>query len=157
MLSVIEYRRALHRIPELDDRLPETCDYVRSALASFDLECFSPIPSSVCAFLDAGKASTVAFRADMDALPITEATGLDYASSHRGAMHACGHDGNTAMALALAGQPPRRPPAGRSGCAGPASWRSTIPSGCSPCTCGPSWSRGRSIPVPAPSWPGPTR
>lgn len=102
MLSVIEYRRALHRIPELDDRLPETCDYVRSALASFDLECFSPIPSSVCAFLDAGKASTVAFRADMDALPITEATGLDYASSHRGAMHACGHDGNTAMALALA-------------------------------------------------------
>ena len=102
MLSVIEYRRALHRIPELDDRLPETCAYVHSALASFELEAFSPIPSSVCAYLDAGKAETVAFRADMDALPIEEATGLAYASENSGAMHACGHDGNTAMALALA-------------------------------------------------------
>lgn len=102
MLPVIEYRRALHRIPELDDRLPETCDYVRSALASFDLEAFSPIPSSVCAYLDAGRPETAAFRADMDALPIQEDTGLAYASSHLGAMHACGHDGNTAMTLALA-------------------------------------------------------
>ena len=102
MLPVIEYRRALHRIPELDDRLPETCAYVRSALASFELEAFSPIPSSICAFLDAGKPETVAFRADMDALPIEEATGLAYASGNAGAMHACGHDGNTAMALALA-------------------------------------------------------
>ena len=102
MLPVVEYRRALHRIPELDDRLPETCAFVRSALASFDLEGFSPIPSSICAYLDAGKPETVAFRADMDALPITESTGLDYASGNAGAMHACGHDGNTAMALALA-------------------------------------------------------
>lgn len=102
MLSVIEYRRALHRIPELDDRLPETCAYVRSALASFELETFSPIPSSVCAYLDAGRDETVAFRADMDALPIKEATGLDFSSEKEGAMHACGHDGNTAMALSLA-------------------------------------------------------
>jgi len=102
MLSVVEYRRALHRIPELDDHLPETCAYVHSALASFELEAFSPIPSSVCAFLDAGKPETVAFRADMDALPISESTGLAYASGHTGVMHACGHDGNTAMTLALA-------------------------------------------------------
>lgn len=102
MQPVVEYRRALHRIPELDDRLPETCAYVRSALASFELETFSPIPSSVCAFLNAGKAETVAFRADMDALPVEEATGLPFASENAGAMHACGHDGNTAMALALA-------------------------------------------------------
>lgn len=102
MLPVVEYRRALHCIPELDDRLPETCAYVRSALASFELETFSPIPSSVCAYLDAGKGETVAFRADMDALPVEEATGLAYASKNTGTMHACGHDGNTAMALALA-------------------------------------------------------
>lgn len=102
MLPVIEYRRALHRIPELDDSLPETRAYVRSALSGFGLEPFSPIPSSVCAFLDAGRPETVAFRADMDALPIREATGLPYASSHQGAMHACGHDANTAMTLALA-------------------------------------------------------
>ena len=102
MLPVIEYRRALHRIPELDDRLPETAAYVRSALEGFGLEPFSPIPSSVCAYLDAGRPETVAFRADMDALPVTEATGLPYASVHPGAAHACGHDGHTAMALALA-------------------------------------------------------
>ena len=42
MQPVVEYRRALHRIPELDDRLPETCAYVQSALASFELETFSP-------------------------------------------------------------------------------------------------------------------
>lgn len=103
MLSVIEYRRALHRIPELDDRLSETCAYVRSALSSFDLGIFSPIPSSVCAFVDAGKPETAAFRADMDALPISEVTGLPYASAHPGIMHACGHDANTAMMLSLAG------------------------------------------------------
>ena len=102
MLPVIEYRRALHRIPELDDRLPETCAYVRAALEGFGLETVSPIPSSVCAFLDAGRPETAAFRADMDALPVTEVTGLPYASEHPGVMHACGHDGHTAMALALA-------------------------------------------------------
>ena len=90
MLSVIEYRRALHRIPELDDRLPETCAYVHSALASFELEAFSPIPSSVCAYLDAGKAETVAFRADMDALPIEEAPGLAYAQHPVGPPEAAG-------------------------------------------------------------------
>ena len=102
MLPVIEYRRALHRIPELDDRLPETCAYVASVLSGFGLEPFSPIPSSVCAYVDAGKPETAAFRADMDALPIQEATGLSYASVRPGAMHACGHDGHTAMALAAA-------------------------------------------------------
>lgn len=102
MLPVVEYRRALHRIPELDDRLPETCAFVRSALARFGLEPFSPIPSGVCAYLDAGKEETAAFRADMDALPVQEAAGPAYASQNPGAMHACGHDGHTAMVLALA-------------------------------------------------------
>ncbi len=102
MLSVVAYRRALHRVPELDDRLPETCAYVRAALARFGLEPFSPIPSGICAFLDAGRPETVAFRADMDALPVQEATGLPFASAHPGMMHACGHDGHTALVLALA-------------------------------------------------------
>lgn len=101
-LSVIAHRRALHRIPELDDQLPETVRYVRSVLEPLGCEISAPIPGSVCAFFDAGKAETVAFRADMDALPVTEVTGLPYASVHPGRMHACGHDGHTAMALALA-------------------------------------------------------
>lgn len=103
MLSVVEDRRRLHRVPELVDQLPETCAYVRARLERFGLRPFSPIPGSVCAFLDAGKPETAAFRADLDALPVTEDTGLPYASEHPGKMHACGHDGHTAMLLGLAG------------------------------------------------------
>ena len=99
---VVDHRRALHRIPELDNQLPETVAYTRSVLEPLGCTLSSPIPGSVCAFFDAGKAETVAFRADMDALPVMECTGLPYASTHPGKMHACGHDGHTAMALALA-------------------------------------------------------
>lgn len=102
MLPVVEYRRALHRIPELDNQLPETCAYVSACLERFGLTAFSPIPGSVCAFVDAGRAETAAFRADMDALPVEEPAGLPFASVHPGRMHACGHDGHTAMVLALA-------------------------------------------------------
>lgn len=100
--AVIDHRRALHQIPELDRQLPETVRYVRSVLEPLGCALSSPTPSSVCAFFDAEKPETVSFRADMDALPVTEATGLPYASLHPGKMHACGHDGHTAMALALA-------------------------------------------------------
>ncbi len=102
-LQVVEHRRALHRIPELDDRLPETAAYVGRVLSELPCRLYSPIRGSFCAWFDAGKQETAAFRADMDALPIEEATGLPYASVHPGVMHACGHDGHTAMALALAG------------------------------------------------------
>ena len=100
--TVVEHRRALHRIPELDAQLPETLGYVRSVLEPLGCVLSSPIPGSVCAYFDAGKSETVAFRADMDALPVAERTGLPYSSVHPGVMHACGHDGHTAMALALA-------------------------------------------------------
>jgi len=53
-------------------------------------------------FFDFGKPDTIAFRADMDALPIGENSGLDFASAHAGCMHACGHDGHMAIALELA-------------------------------------------------------
>ena len=100
--SVVSHRRALHMIPELDDQLPETVAYVRAALEPLGCEITSPIPGSVCAWFDGGHGETVALRADMDALPVTECTGLPFASTHPGIMHACGHDGHTAMALAAA-------------------------------------------------------
>lgn len=100
--STVTHRRRLHQIPELDDQLPETCAYVRSVLEPLSCRLSSPIPGSVCAFFDAGRPSTVAFRADMDALPVTELSGVPYASLHPGRMHACGHDGHTALALGLA-------------------------------------------------------
>ena len=101
-MTAVSHRRALHQIPELDRELPQTLAYVRGVLEELPCTVFSPTPGSVCAFFDAGKEETVAFRADMDALPVEEATGLPWASAHPGIMHACGHDGHTAMALALA-------------------------------------------------------
>lgn len=102
MNSVVNYRRALHRIPELDNDLPQTTALVRGILETLRCSITTPIRGSVCAFFDAGKEETTAFRADMDGLPVTEGTGLPFASEHPGTMHACGHDGHTAMALALA-------------------------------------------------------
>ena len=99
--TVTAHRRALHRIPELDDQLPETLRYLRSQLEALPCRISSPIPGSLCAFFDAGQPETAAFRADLDALPVQEATGLPFASCHPGQMHACGHDGHAAMALAL--------------------------------------------------------
>lgn len=101
-LSVIKHRRTLHQIPEQEDQLPKTCGYVRSVLEPLNCVMITPTQSSICAYFDAGKPETVAFRADMDALPVEEQTGLSFASTHPGFMHACGHDGHTAMLLALA-------------------------------------------------------
>ena len=92
-MSAVDHRRRLHRIPELDNQLPETIQYVRSVLEPLGCKVFSPVTGSVCAWFDAGRGDTVAFRADMDALPVPEETGLPYASEHPGCMHACGHDG----------------------------------------------------------------
>lgn len=96
------YRRDLHRIPELDDDLPRTIAYVRSVLSGLSCEVLEPCKGAVCAFFDLGRAETVAIRADMDALPIDEASGAAFSSEHPGRMHACGHDGHMAMALAAA-------------------------------------------------------
>ena len=101
-MQVIEYRRALHRIPELDRDLPETLAYLRSVLEPLHCTLSSPIPGSLCALFDFGKADAIAFRSDADALPIREQTGLPFASTHPGKMHACGHDGHMSMVLDLA-------------------------------------------------------
>ena len=105
--DAIAHRRALHQIPELDDELPETLAYVTRALEPFGAELSHPIKGSVCAYFDVGAKETVAFRADMDALPVTECTGLFFASGKPGRMHACGHDGHTAIALGLAAETSR--------------------------------------------------
>ncbi|WP_295585701.1 M20 family metallopeptidase [uncultured Oscillibacter sp.] len=101
-MDVVSHRRALHAIPELDRQLPKTTEYIKEALAGRPCKVFSPIGGCVCAYFDAGKSETAAFRADLDALPVREATGAPYASTHPGAMHACGHDGHAAMVLDLA-------------------------------------------------------
>ena len=97
-----EYRRALHAIPELDIHVPKTAAYVRQILSDFPCQVLSPWGDAVCAYFDFGKEETLAFRCDMDALPIREETGLPFASCHPGRMHACGHDGHMAILLGLA-------------------------------------------------------
>lgn len=102
MQQIIADRRALHRIPELDRNLPRTMDYLRRALSALRCQLFSPIEGSLCAWFDNGAESAIAFRSDADALPICEATDLEFASEFSGRMHACGHDGHMAMLLELA-------------------------------------------------------
>ena len=89
-------------MPELDFDLPQTTAYLRCELDRLDCEVFSPDGHAVCAWFDAGRDAAVAFRSDMDALPIMEKTGVSFASLHAGRMHACGHDGHMAMLLELA-------------------------------------------------------
>ena len=101
-MQIIADRRGLHRIPELDRNLPETMAYLRSALDGLGCRVFSPMEGALCAFFDFGREKAIAFRADADALPIQEQTGLDFSSNHPGRMHACGHDGHMAIVLELA-------------------------------------------------------
>ena len=102
MIDIINDRRALHRIPELELCLPKTMEYLKTSLEPLRCTVFSPMESSLCAFFDFGADHAIAFRADCDALPIQEATGAPFASTHSGRMHACGHDGHMAIALELA-------------------------------------------------------
>lgn len=103
-MQIIQDRRQLHQIPELDRQLPMTFTYLTRALSQLRCHVFSPMDGALCAFFDFGATDAIAFRSDADALPITEKTGAVYASTHPGRMHACGHDGHMAILLELARQ-----------------------------------------------------
>ena len=103
--DVVGWRRHLHRHPELSFEERETAAYIARALAGFGeaLEVERPAENSVVAHLRTGRPGpVVALRADIDALPIDEQSGVDFASENPGVMHACGHDGHTAMLLGAA-------------------------------------------------------
>ncbi|OBP74996.1 M20 aminoacylase family protein [Mesorhizobium loti] len=101
-----EWRRYLHQYPELDYRLPNTAQFVAEKLASFGINHIETgiAETGIVAIVQGkgGDGPTVGFRADMDALPIVEASGKPWASKMPGRMHACGHDGHTAMLLGAA-------------------------------------------------------
>lgn len=102
--KVAAWRRHLHANPELSFNEEETSRFVEATLKEIGgLEIHKPTATSVVARLVTGRPGPVlAMRADMDALPITEATKLPFASTRPGVMHACGHDGHTAMLLGAA-------------------------------------------------------
>jgi amidohydrolase len=95
----VALRRRLHANPELGLELPATQQAVLEALAGLGLEIETGgRTSAVVATVRGGRPGpTLLLRADMDALPLTEDTGLGFASSREGAMHACGHDAHVAM------------------------------------------------------------
>lgn len=99
----IEVRRAIHRHPELAFREKETCRLVRKELEAMGIPYTeSPVETGTIAEIDSGKpGKLLLLRADMDALPIQEKTGLPFASEVPNVMHACGHDVHTANLLAV--------------------------------------------------------
>src|SRR5689334_4347497 len=104
--DVIELRHRLHRIPELGYEEFETAATIRAELDRLGIAHVAGVPdapTATIAWLGNATKPCVALRADIDALPILERTGVLYASTHKGLMHACGHDGHTATLLGVAG------------------------------------------------------
>lgn len=102
--SLVAVRRALHRIPELGLDLPKTQEFILNKLNEYGIEYELNLgDSGIIAYINKGKpGKVIALRADMDALPVTEQTGVEYASTHEGCMHACGHDAHVTMLLGAA-------------------------------------------------------
>ena len=101
---VIKTRRDLHRIPEVGYTEEKTSAYIADYLVREGLEVQTGIAQfGVVGLLNTGKPGlTLMVRADIDALPLLEETGLEFSSTHDGVMHACGHDAHTAMGLTAA-------------------------------------------------------
>ncbi|MBQ7235656.1 MAG: amidohydrolase [Clostridia bacterium] len=101
---IIKIRRAIHEYPETDFDLPKTVTLVKTELEKMGIPLTEKYgKSSVVGYINPNKNNfTIAIRADMDALNMTEKTDLPYKSKIHGKMHACGHDGHTAMLLGAA-------------------------------------------------------
>jgi hippurate hydrolase len=103
--EMTKWRRELHACPETAFTEKETSAYVAERLISFGLDIHRGIAGTgIVSTIQRGKGSSpaIGLRSDMDALDITEATGLSYASRNEGKMHACGHDGHMSMLLGAA-------------------------------------------------------
>ena len=103
--DMTKWRQHLHSIPELGLECHETAAYVAEQLKSFGGDELHEgiAETGIVAIINGqGAGETIGLRADMDALPISEETGVPYASGHEGKMHACGHDGHTTMLLGAA-------------------------------------------------------
>ena len=105
MEEMTQWRHALHACPETAFQEKETSDYVAEKLLSFGLDIHRGLAGTgIVSTIKRGRGSlpAIGLRSDMDALDITEATGLSYASRNEGKMHACGHDGHMSMLLGAA-------------------------------------------------------
>ena len=100
---IIDWRRDFHQFPELSFQEHRTGDVIADELRSMGLEPKVKVgKTGVTADLKFGNGPMIGLRADMDALPIQETSGLPFSSQNDGVMHACGHDGHMAMLLGAA-------------------------------------------------------
>jgi amidohydrolase len=103
--AVAEFRHRLHRIPELSFEEFKTADAIRAELTLLGIPFTAGVanaPTATVALIGDESKPCVALRADIDALPVSEQTGVAYASTHPGRMHACGHDGHMATLMGTA-------------------------------------------------------
>lgn len=105
--ELIDIRRHLHQIPELALREFETHDYLIEVIKNFrqdflEIRVPQELPTAIMVLVKGSSPQrTIAYRADIDALPVEEKTSLPYSSKHSGVMHACGHDIHMTVALGL--------------------------------------------------------
>ena len=100
--EIVEIRRDIHRHPEIGRKEVRTSGIIREKLKEYGVdEISSPVPTGVVAIIRGAKGpgKCVALRTDIDALPLQEDTGLDFASEVPNMMHACGHDVHTSILL----------------------------------------------------------
>lgn len=102
--KMIQLRRYLHQYPELSFEEYHTHDFIVSQLSQLSCDIETPVGRNgiKATFKGTGQGPTIAFRADFDALPIQELNDVPYKSKNDNAMHACGHDGHTAILLGVA-------------------------------------------------------
>ncbi len=98
--QIVAFRRHFHQHPELGFKEMETAHYILDQIKDLDVDTQHPIAQTgIVVTMRNGKGPCIAFRADMDALPIQETNELPFKSVNDGVMHACGHDGHMAMLL----------------------------------------------------------
>lgn len=100
--TLTKHRRQLHQIPERGFQEFKTAAYIRETLEQLGIPYLTPLETSTIVYLEGNSGKTIGFRADIDGLPIEESNDISFKSQHNGVMHACGHDGHTAMLLAFA-------------------------------------------------------
>ncbi len=103
MDEVIDIRRTLHQIPEIGFEEFKTRDFILKFLKNINIKTYGTAGTGVLGYIEGSEGrSTIAFRADIDGLPILEKNNTSFDSKHQGMMHACGHDGHMTILLGLA-------------------------------------------------------
>lgn len=99
--EVVSHRRYLHENPELSEKEYNTSKYIEKFLKDNGISYKKVLNTGIYAYIKNGENKNLAFRADIDALPIIEDTNLEYSSKKYGIMHACGHDIHTSVQMGL--------------------------------------------------------